>query len=196
MYTDQFDREWRFDVNPHDGTISRGRMYQLPESTESWQFYWDGSTIAGFYDEGFRGKRIMDTDATEDSERALAAYVTAANYGRDPHEALDAVAERISGDPDSCFISVGLNRGCDLYVHSWNGDPNNEWRDEIEAVYNGDVWRVEVEEYDEGWPGNWRPADEMCEEWYGEDKARAGWEKAFPLAEFPAERVIGESVGA
>jgi hypothetical protein len=186
--------EYRFCTvtTPANGetTIYRGKAYRLPSdwTSDSWQHYFDSDTMVGFYEEYVRGQRtLVDND---DSDRALAAYCSAKNHGADPHEALDRLAVRLTGNEDARFIVVGLDRGCDLYVLAWGGDPDNSWRDEIEAVNNGDIWRIETEEFD---GEQWHPADDVCEEYYGEDKAIEGFHKEFPLDAFPAEVLVGAS---
>ena len=192
-YTDSLTGEtWRFHVNEHDGTITRGRKYQLPDDGgDQWNWYWEGDMMVAFYDEGYPGIRGVHGD--EDTHRAIMAYKNATNYDSDPDAALKRLAVRLTGNADADFIVVGLDRGTDLYALSWDGDPDHEWRDEIEALWNGDVWRIEVEENVCLLPGEyeWHPADDIYDEWYGEDKAQAAFEREFPLAEFPAERLIG-----
>lgn len=200
---------WRFFVNDHDGngvpTIYRARPYQLPEdySGDSWQSYWDGDGMVAFT-VGYRWldfRQIIDSGETT---RAINAYMAAWNHNdgrdRDIEQALKRVAQRITGVWDADFICVGLDRGYDLYVMTYDGDPDRTWADEIEALYHGDVWRMEVEEYtgdDTGLDGAylWQTSDNVCDEWYGEDKAQAAWVKDFPLDEFPAHLIVPE-VGA
>lgn len=186
---------WRFDVDSN-GTIIRGRAYQLPSEwiSDAWSCYWDGDWAVGFYEEYARGRRPLND--SDECERAISAYQSAHNYGGDPHAALDRLAERLTGNPEAQFICVGLDRGMDFYVLSWSGDPDNVWRDEIEAVNDGDIWRIEVEEYQPGMGpdgSGWVPCDEYPEEFYGEARAMTEFEKVFPLAEFPAERVLNEA---
>ena len=184
--------DYRFSTvtTPANGetTIYRGRLYRLPSewTTDSWSHYWDGDGMVGFYEEYARGQRMLVDNA--DSERAMSAYLSAKNHGADEHEALDTLAVRLTGSEDSRFIVVNLDRGSDLYVLAWGGDPDNTWRDEIEALYNGDIWRIETEVFD---GTDWHPDDDVCDEYYGEDKARAGFEKEFPLDAFPAEVLVG-----
>src|SRR5690349_280198 len=107
---------WRFSVNPHDGTITRGRAYQLPSdwTSDAWSNYWDGDSMVGFYEEYARvGRRVLD-NGNDDNERALNAYVAAHNYDADPHAALKRLAVRLTGSTDADFICVGLDRGMDF----------------------------------------------------------------------------------
>lgn len=197
--TDEYGREWRFHV-ADDGTITRGRKYQCPDDGgDSWRWYWGSDTLVAFIDGGYRYGVYAMTEG-EDTERAMAAYRAEKTGKCGAEGALDRLAERLTGQADARFIAVSLDRDTDLYALSWDGDPEHEWRDEIEAVYNGDVWRIEVEGYTDvshwGWgtfheEWEWQPTDDICEEFYGEDKADEGWQREFPLAEFPAERLIG-----
>ncbi len=201
MFNDALTGEtWRFVVIEHPGngerTILRGRLYQLPSdwTCDSWRDYWDGDGMVAFIED--RGCTAVTEN--EETERAITAY----RYSGP--DALDRLAPRLiePHNPESRFIHVGLDRGTDLYALSWDGDPEGEWRDEIDAVYHGDIWRIEVEEYQPGMgyvvpgstadqSGDWVPSDDVCAEWYGEDKARAAFEtREFPLAAFPAEMFV------
>lgn len=187
---------WRFSTHTNGEymgepvtVIQRGRAYQLPSdwTTDAWRNYWDCDGMVAFIDGGYRHGTYAVTE-NPDTERAITAY----RYSGE--EALVPLAKRLL--PESvevgntpAFISVGLDRGVDLYVLAWDGDPEGKWRDEIEAVYHGDVWRVEVQEYDAS-TGTWADADDMCVEWYGEDVATAAFEREFELAEFPAELLV------
>lgn len=203
MYTDEYDREWRFSVNEHDGTITRGRAYRLPEdwTTDAWSNYWDGDgQIAFTVDYHYGGRHVIlvteGNDMNDLGERLIEGRNRMLDRGGWPDSYLDRAARLITGEPESRFIHVGLDRGTDLYALSWDGDSDNTWRDEIEAVWNCDIWRIECEEYAPGMGtggSDWTPADEYPEEFYGEDKARAGWEKAFDLAEFPTENTVDGS---
>ncbi len=188
--------DYRYMTN-NDGTITRGRLYRLPSdwTSDAWSNYWDGNGMVGFYEEYARGQRTLHDDA--DNDRALAAYQSAKNYDTDPDVALRSVARRITGQWDADFICVGLDRGMDFYVLSWGG-ANDEWRREIEAVSEGDIYRIECEVYLPyvGEHGCWLSEDEYPEEFYGEDKASAEFTRVFDMAEFPAERFVSEPVGA
>lgn len=123
----------------------------------------------------------------------MRAYKNARDNGQDPDEALSKVAQRITNNPEARFICVGLDRGVDFYVLTWDGDPNGTWRDEIEAVYHGDIYRIECEEFQPGFGvggGDWTPSDEYPEEFYGEDKAEAEFARIFALTEFPADMLV------
>lgn len=183
----------------HEGTIYRARSYRLPDhwTHDAWRDYWDGGDHIAFYDEGFRGIRALEDN--EDTQKAIEAY-KADRTGGWYDGALNRFAQQYTGREDARFIVVHLDRGLDFYVLSWDGDPENTWRDEIEAVWNGDIWRMEVERYEECTLNYlrlcpqthvlWLPEEEPCEEWYGEDNATAALEKEYPLNEFPAELVI------
>jgi hypothetical protein len=195
MYTDPLTGEtWRFCVIEDEHlpvpTITRGRVYRLPSdwTTDSWRHYWDGGSMVAFIDGGYRdGTYAIDGTDPEQTERAVTAY----RYSGE--EALQRLAPRLTGNADSVFVVVGLDRGVDCYALAWSGENANEWRDEIEAVWHGDIWRIEVEEYAPGrGPGgsDWVSADEVPEEYYGESKAEAGFKREFPLDSFPAELLV------
>jgi hypothetical protein len=201
---DEYGREWRFFVNEVTGDILRARLYQTPEDPDAWSFYWDGDAGVAFYDEGYRGLRpragmehevaraMYAHDAVKGDQAGSATASTGHPLWRQ-YDALDRVAVRITGNLDARFISVPLDRGMVLYALAWDGDPDNTWRNEIEAVWSGDIWRIEVEQYipSLGFDGgDWLPTEDFGEEWYGEDVARAAYERNWPLAEFPAERTI------
>ena len=188
--------EYRFCTvtSPGNGevTIYRGKVYRLPSdwTSDSWRHYFDGDTFVGFTVHWRGTPNLTPLNDSDDCERAVAAYQSARNHGADEHEALDRLAVRLTETEDSRFISVGLDRDYDVYVLSYDGDPNNEHRDEIEAVYHGDIWRIETEVFD---GTDWHPYDDVCDEYYGEDKARAGFEREFPLDAFPAEVLVAAS---
>lgn len=197
--------DYRFDISEHDGTITRARAYRLPSewTTDEWRHYWDGVEVPAFIDEGYRGRRVLNgTNAEEDSERAIIAYDHERIGAPGGEGALGRLAVRLTEqtdqrEPSARFICVGLDRGSDLYVLSWGGDPDNEWRDEIEALNYGDIWRIECEEYRPGFGmggSDWVTTEEYPEQFYGEDKARSEFERIFPLDAFPAEKIISESV--
>lgn len=196
--------EYRFFINEHDGngtpTILRSKPYRLGYGDE-WDAYWDGSEMVAVYDSRNYNSPTRSSNP-EWTERAERVIESARQYSMDVDKALTTLARRLFGyneqtgephAPDACFIPVGLDRGVTLYCLSWAGDPDHTYRDEVEACYHGDVWRVEVEE----WTGDgWRQSDDVCDQWYGEDKALAAWERDFPLDAFPAEAVLAEAVGA
>jgi hypothetical protein len=189
--------EYRYTVDEHDGTITRGRVYCLRDlgydMSDNWQSYWDGDSIVAFtvYWRGYPELNGLG-GANTDNERAMEAWRKAREYGADESDALNRLARRITGNWDSTFIKVSLERDYDLYALSWAGDPDNEWRDEIEAVNYGEIYRMETAAYNEAYPDNWEPQDDWCEEWYGEAKADEALERAFGLTEFPAELLIEE----
>lgn len=183
--------DYRFSVSEHDGTITRARLYRLgDEGGDSWRWYWEGDGQVAFID-GDRRDGVYALTDNEDTERAIAAFKAERDY--DQSGALDRVAVRITEQSNARFICVGLDRGTDLYALAWGGDPNGEWRDEIEAVNWGDIYRIECEEFQPGFGvagGDWVPADEYPEEFYGEDKAMAEFARIFPLTEFPADLLV------
>lgn len=188
--------DYRFMLNA-DGTITRGKLYRLPSewTSDSWSNYWDGNETAAFVVN--YGSRL-DIDIVEgtNSERGMrAAEAFRAERGNmlGSYRALDRLAKRLTGNRDAAFICVGLDRGTDLYALTYDGDPDRSFCDEIEAVWNGDIWRIECEEFAPGvgWINDWMPSDEYPEEFYGEDKATAEFERVFNLAEFPAEQFVG-----
>lgn len=205
--------DWRYsvkvDANGHS-TITRGRMYRL-DDPDTWEHYFDGDWSEGaFYDHGWEGYQPMH-DGDHTATRAISAVLLANEYGSGigatdrVDEAIDKVLRRTLGSWHAGYVCVGLDRGADLYVPMWDAsDPEHVavFRREIEAVNNGDVWRCEVEQY---WPNvgdfdpthggysNWLAADDVCDEWYGDDKAEAALAQMFPLTEFPAELVLSEA---
>ena len=191
--------EYRFYVNDDDGTIFRGRAYRV-DDPDVWSYYWDGFGPAAFYDEGFRGLRLEDGTDKDAGERVINAWHNA--KGEDRGAALKRVAERVSAEwgnphPDRAdFIEVSLDWGMSLFVLVFDAT-DEDWvrayRREIEAVWHGDIYRIEVEEYVRGGglvADQWLPADDICAEFYGEEQRDAGFENAFPLTEFPAELTI------
>lgn len=179
---------YRFAVED-DGSIYRARLINA-DHPDAWQFYWDVDGVVAFYDEHSRGVRPMDAADPEETERAITAYRYSQTDG------LSRLASRITGEDASEFIVVHLDRDTDLWVLSWDGDPKGEWRDEIEAVYHGEIYRVEVEKFTPGvgWPVSGEPSDwthdDLMEEWYGESVAEREFSAAYPLTEFPAERIV------
>lgn len=176
----------------HDGAVYRSRIWQTDDASDEWQHYWDGGEHVAFYDEYARGQHIPEWAEPIESGRALTAHLSEKRGERGSEGALDRLAERLTGQPESRFIMVGMDRGRDLFVLAWGGDRNNEWRDEIEALNNGDVWYMEVQSFDPE-TGEWEDEDMPCENWFGEDKATQAWENEYPLAEFPAEHVLTEA---
>ena len=179
--------EWRFFVNENDGTIYRGRLYRLPDdSGDTWRDYWDGDLMVAFIDGGYRDGTYAVTE-NDGTEQAITAYRWSGE------EALQRLAPRLADNPDAVFIHVGLDRGMDCYALCWSGENAAEWCDEIEAVWHGDIWRIETEEYAPGMGvdgSDWVPSDDVPDEAYGEDKAAAWFAKEFPLDAFPAERLV------
>lgn len=199
--------EWRYAVE-HDAvnnhtTITRGRTYHVGDS-DSWHTYWESTDIVAFYDEGYRGLRGADWCDEDEARRATVAYSAEQDNLPGSEGALKRLAVRLTGtthfrDQPADFIRVGLDRGIDFYVLSWNGDPDRQWRDEIEEVWHGEVYRIECEEYtlighaggEDLW--EWTPADDACDEWYGLDNALDALAEAFPETEFPAEKIVPDN---
>lgn len=189
--------EYRFSIStaPNgDVTIYRGRLYHLPSdwTADSWSNYWDGDQMVAIYDSLDYYSPTAKSNR-EETERALTAFRYSGEDG------LARVARRLatewgaSTSTTPAFIPVGLDRGVTLYALAWGGDPDGTWAEEIEAVYHGDIWRAEVQEYVPGATfdeGTWIESDNF-DEWYGEDVAQAGFEKAYELDEFPANRFAG-----
>lgn len=193
--------EYRYTVDDHDGTITRGRVYCLRDTgcdtSDTWQWYWDGDGIVAFT-EGWHVGRPEYHDQTgggDDTDRVIEAIKAHREYG-DDEPFIDmlnrpgGLAFRLTGNWGARFITVNLDRAYDLYALSWDGDPDHEWRDEIEALHAGEIYRMETAAFNPAWPDNWEPQDDWCEEWYGQDKADAALERAFPLSEFPAELLV------
>lgn len=196
MYDETYP--WRYaadtDANGYT-TITRGRPYRLDFGDE-WSSYWDDTDIVAFYDEGFRGLRVADWCDEEDGKRATVAY-SAMNDHMTDDGALKRLAVRLTGtahlrDNTPDFIRVGLDRGMDFYVLSWDGDPSGDWRREIEAVNNGEVYRMECERFVGPGLGWLTDDDDFCSAWYG-DTYQSDWHAAYPLTEFPAEALIDGS---
>ena len=193
MYDHQSET-WRFHVS-ETGEITRGRLYRL-DDPDQWRYYWGGCEVVGFYDEGYRGIRPLDTgylsgsDMDKDVRRAIYAYVA---EQRGSGGALDRVAQRL-GCENSRFIKVALDRGIDLWVMMWDAsDPDDveTYREEIESVWHGYVYQIETQTYNV-YPeeAQWVEEGDDYDQWYGEDKAREWFEHEFPLDAFPAERMI------
>lgn len=191
--------EYRFDNRPaspssDETVIQRGRLYRLPDdwTTDAWRNYWDGDQMVAVYDDADR--YISPTRGNDDTERVEFAMRMWREYGdEDIDDMLTRLAARIAhswGHPrpwEACFVAVGVDRGVTLYALAWSKDRAGEWRDEIEAVYHGEIYRIEVEEWD---GDGWQPADDMYDQWYGEDSAQAGFEMEFPLAEVPEPLLV------
>lgn len=183
------------DLNGHT-TITRGRVYCLRDTgidtSDTWRWYWDGDTVPAFtiYWRGYPELHEL-SGPTDEAERAMETWRKAREYGDDETDALNRLARRLTGNWNSTFVRVSLERDFDLYALAWGGDPDNEWRDEIEALNAGEIYRMEVQRYDTNLPSpGWYDDDDVCEEWYGEDKAEAALAEQFPLDEFPAELLI------
>lgn len=190
--------EYRF-ATDGGGTIFRGRTYRV-DDPDVWSYYWDGCGPAAFYDEGFRGLHLVDGTDKDAGERVINAWHNAKREDRGA--ALKRVAERVSAEwgnehPDRAdFIEVSLDRGTSLFFLVFDATDEDwlrSYRREIEAVWHGDVYRIEVEEYVRGGglvADQWLPADDICDEFYGTEQRDAGFERRFPLTEFPAELTI------
>lgn len=197
MYDTLTGETWRFHVSEHDGSITRGRLYQIDPSmtTDLWRNYWEGDFTVAFIDSGYSGTQVV-TDDEALARRVADAFERTGRSQRylDLAAQVIAAAEGATASTEARFIRVGLDRGSDLYALSYDGDPTREWADEIEGINFGDCFRIEVEEYAPGMgPGgiDWVPTEEVCEEWHVEAKAREVFEtREFPLAEFPAELAL------
>lgn len=200
--------EWRFAtvVNPHnsaDITVYRSRKWQVDDTSgDQWRWYTDSDSFIGFYDEGFRGIRALDSGADPvDVARAVVAHEAERDGWRGAEGGLDRVAQRLVAEHDGWrkqverakFIRVPLDRGTDLYLLTYDGDPDGEFRREVQAVWNGDVWRLEVQVYIPTHNPNivsvWEYTDD-CSEYYGEDHADEQWKAEYPLTEFPADLFV------
>lgn len=181
--------EYRFHVSEH-GTITRGEVYRLSdwETGDTWRHYWDSDQMVAVYD----SRDYHSATEGEWTERAEHVMKMAKDYDQDVDAAMNRLAVRLLDNPEAKFIHVNVDRGVTLYALSWDGDPDRTWAEEIDAVNNGEVYRIRTEEYTPGgwFGGDWTPADEVCEEFYGEDQAEAGFAREFPLTEFPAEMLV------
>lgn len=184
--------DWHYDLSK-DGTVTRGRAYNIGDS-DSWRNYWDGDGMVGFtvhYRPGGPDIEMLAED--DDNHRAVAAWRAERNGERNSEGSLDRLAPRLTDSEDSTFICVSLEPALDFYVLAWGGDADGAWRDEIENVWHGEVYRFEVQEYvllaTKGWEC-WSPADDPCVESYGEDAAMVELRKMFPLNYFPAEVLV------
>jgi len=180
-----------------DGTITRGEIVRIGD-TESWRDYWDGDGMVGFTITYRNGSPTLDMLAEDsDNERAVAAWQSERSGTRGSDGALDRLAVRLgtSGNeeiPASCFMQINLDRDIDLIVHSFSGD-NREWRDEIEAVWHGEVYRIVADKQIgtvNGYDPLWLEDESDCTEYYGEDNAADELARQFPLDEYPAEVVV------
>lgn len=204
---DPLNPHWRFSTHTNGSymgepvtVVTRGRAYRLPGdwTADSWRDYWDGDgtvcVINGYSRDGW----YASTEGAW-TERALHAIQMCREFDQDVDAMLTRLARRLTGNWASKFIVVGLDRGLDAYVlhYGVEGEHSQRWRDEIEAAYHGDIWRIEVQEYqhDHWGPGKptWTEVDDVCDEWYGEGVAAAAFEAEFPLTEFPAELFTSQS---
>lgn len=193
--------DYRYLMDENTGTIYRGTLRRIGDDCgEGWRNYFDGDQMVAFCD-GYARSGLYAVTENDDTTCAMAAY---RESGKD-EGALKKVAERITrewGHPtpaDADFVRVGLDRGLDVFVLMWDAtdeDTVRDYRDEIEAVWYGDVYRIEVEQYDPGMGmggGDWSYADEVPEEWYGMRSGTDAVEREFPLSEFPAELLVEAS---
>lgn len=181
-----------------DGTITRGEIVRIGDS-DTWRNYWDADGMVGFtvtY-RGSAGLEFSMLAEDSDNERAVAAWNSERTGERGSEGALDRLAVRIGqgGTEDmaaSCFMTISLERDMDLVVLSWSGD-NSEWRNEIEAVWHGEVYRIVADKQIStvnGYDPLWLEDESDCEWYYGEDKADEELVKQFPLDEYPAEVLV------
>jgi hypothetical protein len=203
---------WRYDVTA-DGTIFRGRPYTMSEY-DHWNDGEVSSCYVGFYTGNWRDQPQILNDSrwnehAEDSERLMAAHKAALNYPQ-PGDRVGSDQSPITrwwgNDPVTrAARRVGL-AGV-VTVHPWPGDEyvigywakdgataeelddaRRETRDAVESYMTGDVWRIEVEEYDRT-TDEWTQVDDCCDEWIG-SQIEAEFESEFGLTEFPAELLI------
>lgn len=171
-----------------DGSVYRGQIMSASHD-ELWSYYWDGDQMIAFIVDWYYGNRHVNlvtrgNDVTDVGQRVIDAFE------RNGSAVLDRMAKVITGEPDSRFVLVNLDRGQDMYVLCWGDDADNALRDEVEAIYNGEVYRIEEDK----WVGGacvWREYDYTGDEHYGMRNAEAAFESEFPLAEFPAEMFVG-----
>ena len=183
MY-DTYNTDWRFAVTP-SGEIYRGRA-ELVGGDDTARYYFDYDDAVVFFDGYYRhGLHGMygEPGNSEGVQRAMTAYDKS---GKD-HTALTRVAQRITGNKNADFVCVNLDRGYDAFVLMWDASDETsvrDFRDEIEAVFNGEEYRINVE----SWDGEkWNPESDVCETYYGDRQIEAGLETEFPETECPAE---------
>lgn len=179
--------DYRYSIE-HDGVIRRATIQRVGDD-DTWANYWDADQMIAFTVDWYYGSQHVNlvtygNDVSDLGQRVIAAFErTGANV-------LDPMARFITGESDTAkFILVNLDRGQDMYAMCWNDDPGNKWRDEIEAVYNHEVYRIVVDR--QLHTGVWLEDESDCTDYYGRDNADAEWEKEFPLTEYPAEMMVG-----
>jgi hypothetical protein len=204
--------EWRYDVTP-DGTIFRGRGYELSDY-DHWHDGETSSCYVGFYTGNYNNRPHILNDSkwnehAEDSERLLEAYKAALNYPQ-PGDRAGSVQSPITrwwgNDPVTRaarrvglagVVRVSPYPGDEYMIGYWSREgATDEARaadarataNAVEAYMIGDVWRIECEEYNT-FTQKWEHADDVCEEWIGDDFDEA-FAKEFPLTEFPAELLV------
>lgn len=208
--------DWRYWINDTDGTIFRGRPYQLSD----YDHWHDGETATcyvGFYTGIYRNKPHILSDSrwyeyAEDSERLMAAHKAALDYpqpgdGGSTSPDQSPITRWWGDDPVTRAARrmglagvVTVNPWGDEYtIGYWAKDgatpeeldeARRDTRNAVEAYMTGDVWRIECEEYNRE-TGEWEMSDDMCEEWIGAD-IEAEFEREFPLSEFPSETLIAD----
>lgn len=182
---------YRYNIED-DGTITRGTRTHVGDS-DTWRNYWDGDGIVGFtvHYRGAAGPDINMITDDEDTERAVAAWRAERNGERGSDGGLDRLAVRL-GSEDSCFMQISLDRALDFIILSWSGE-SSEWRDEIEEVWHGEVYRIDAEQQvtnlSNGEP-MWLSMDSDCTDYYGLDSVLDELAKQFPLTEYPAETQV------
>lgn len=178
---------YRFDIDKQ-GTITRGRAYRLPSdwTTDEWRHYWDGDLMVAVYDSTHYSSPTTGS-ATERVEYAMAMC---REYDQDIDDMLTRLARRIEGNWYAGFVPVPIEQGVTLYALMWDASDEKvtrEWVDEIEAVYHGEIYRIEVEQWD---GDTWQPAEEVYETYYGEAQIEKGFAKEFPLTEVPDSLLV------
>lgn len=196
--------EYRFYVGAN-GTIQRGRAYRLPEGFDVWEHYWDGDHADALLVDGWRERPIILCQTANDYAGRL---FEAIKRGMTPDQCerwvrmfvpVECYREDCEHGHTARLLQVSVARGDDVWqVIDWPATDEDvaEVRDSIEAHYTGDIWRIEVQEYqpDEEFQlddEHWTYTDDVCEEWIG-TQIEAAFEREFPLAEFPAERLTNE----
>lgn len=185
--------EYRYSIDS-DGVIGRGKIERNPEDYggDQWRHYWDGDGLLAFVDNYRDGMHLLTDEASDMSDIGKRVMTAFKRSGRST-DLLNRIARLLNEQPDSTFIRVGLDRGSDLYALSWDGDPTNVWRDEIEAVHYGDVYRIVADKQIgtvNGYDPLWLEDESDCTEYYGEDNALDELARQFPLDEYPAEQMV------
>lgn len=183
--------DFRYNLDA-EGVVTRGQIQRYGDD-DTWANYWDGDQMIAFtvdWHYGWQHANLVTSgnDVSDVAERIVAAFE------RTGADVLDRMARLITDSEDARFVHVALDRGQDMYALSWNGDPDNVWRDEIEHVYNHEVYRIVADRQISTVNGHdplWLEDESDCTEYYGEDAASEELAKQFPLDEYPAETMVG-----